>query len=582
MAEARELFPLDRVALRVTLPDQPVMPAVGAQFTVYADAACSTLADITDLAGNAIPGSVIAVGADSRLPQFQGPAGVSFLWLRAADGTILPIEASAGSRLDALQQRIQDAKLTVLDFGAYGDGVHDDTLAIQAAIAAGGVVFFPAGTYLVTATLFLPGGTALKGVGSGGFGNAKPDAAHTSKIVVPAGATFHIVEGKTHQNQPSGFVIIEDLLIDAAGATGGDIIHLDDSDDEEGQWVLNRCHFRNSGRHGVYVGGNRRAVQCFRVISTHHTNGNAFHLLSSDNALDHCQAAYSQFGINIGAVLTRVSNCDINKNGTGIVVYGPMKGSTVLVGNGLDRNIKGLYIGALGEGQSVIAVGNLFHSNSYTPTVGYDAGPAGASADGAAPHIQIADMGAAVIDAQVTLIGNDFGPKDFDCSTRVSYAIAVDPGSHPPVVVESHSSRDTTSWVSGFSRGPVLSTVRSDDPRLTPPVIPTSFPAYPTTAALAAGQSGLDVSGGHTRVYSNGAVDLDLVSQTGAVHLWANGIEALRARGSGAVSFYTPTNDPGAGGNGRAVFYIDEVNKKLMVVAQTSTGTVLHGSVVLA
>src|SRR5437899_5759912 len=43
----------------------------------------------------------------------------------------------------------------VRDFGAKGDGVTDDTAALQAAItqASGGIVFVPAGTYVVTSQL---------------------------------------------------------------------------------------------------------------------------------------------------------------------------------------------------------------------------------------------------------------------------------------------------------------------------------------------------------------------------------------------------------------------------------------------
>ncbi|MGH7451063.1 MAG: glycosyl hydrolase family 28-related protein, partial [bacterium] len=46
--------------------------------------------------------------------------------------------------------------LNVKDFGAKGDGIADDTTAIQAAIDAlpndGGVVFFPSGIYNITST----------------------------------------------------------------------------------------------------------------------------------------------------------------------------------------------------------------------------------------------------------------------------------------------------------------------------------------------------------------------------------------------------------------------------------------------
>ncbi len=67
--------------------------------------------------------------------------------------------------------------VNVRDFGARGDGRHDDTTAIQKAIdaSAGGVVFLPAGTYRLSDTLTTPPadrgadlpGTTLQGQGQG-------------------------------------------------------------------------------------------------------------------------------------------------------------------------------------------------------------------------------------------------------------------------------------------------------------------------------------------------------------------------------------------------------------------------------
>ena len=59
----------------------------------------------------------------------------------------------------------------VLLYGAKGDGVADDTVAINTAIAAavadqaGGTVFLPAGTYKTTSVLVLPAGVTLLGSG---------------------------------------------------------------------------------------------------------------------------------------------------------------------------------------------------------------------------------------------------------------------------------------------------------------------------------------------------------------------------------------------------------------------------------
>lgn len=53
-------------------------------------------------------------------------------------------------------QKSRRAK-SVKDFGAIGDGRANDTASIQAALDGGGHVFFPAGSYKVTATLIVPG-----------------------------------------------------------------------------------------------------------------------------------------------------------------------------------------------------------------------------------------------------------------------------------------------------------------------------------------------------------------------------------------------------------------------------------------
>ncbi len=60
--------------------------------------------------------------------------------------------------------------VNVKDFGAIGDGVADDTAAIQAAIdslgADGGVVHVPRGTYKITATLKYDSGVTIQGIGA--------------------------------------------------------------------------------------------------------------------------------------------------------------------------------------------------------------------------------------------------------------------------------------------------------------------------------------------------------------------------------------------------------------------------------
>ena len=67
--------------------------------------------------------------------------------------------------------------VTPQQFGAKGDGVSDDTEAIQSAIDStftssssknGSIVFFPSGTYLISKSLTLHGALTIKGLGRGG------------------------------------------------------------------------------------------------------------------------------------------------------------------------------------------------------------------------------------------------------------------------------------------------------------------------------------------------------------------------------------------------------------------------------
>ena len=73
-----------------------------------------------------------------------------------------------------LQERLEDT-VSVLDFGAKGDGITDDTAAIQRAlkqhyITVGTIpyrktIFFPAGRYIVTGTVFIPPYASIEGEG---------------------------------------------------------------------------------------------------------------------------------------------------------------------------------------------------------------------------------------------------------------------------------------------------------------------------------------------------------------------------------------------------------------------------------
>jgi len=106
----------------------------------------------------ALGGAVLALAQRTDAAEPALPAGDSFL--QSGLGAV------ARSRTSKLGEWV-----SVKDFGAVGNGVADDTAAIQAAInyvasLGGGVVYFPSGTYLVSAAVTITSnGLALVGCG---------------------------------------------------------------------------------------------------------------------------------------------------------------------------------------------------------------------------------------------------------------------------------------------------------------------------------------------------------------------------------------------------------------------------------
>lgn len=108
------------------------------------------------------------------------------------------------NNLDALKadttQRGINVKYPTLPLvGAKGDGITDDTAAIQNALASldsqyGGVVYLPAGVYIVSATLTLPQKTRLIGAGSSATVIKQSGMATSSKIISVPNPYCHISE----------------------------------------------------------------------------------------------------------------------------------------------------------------------------------------------------------------------------------------------------------------------------------------------------------------------------------------------------------------------------------------------------
>ncbi|MEE4540999.1 glycosyl hydrolase family 28-related protein [Streptomyces sp. V4-01] len=194
---ARHLFglsPADFAMQKVGVALQLVPGATG---TVWDAVSGGTqLTDLTDL--DSSPVSVVTADSNAQVG-FYGPDTVTAVYLDFGfDVRFLMMATDLGADIDVLRTgklSLADVPTTdgITDWvnaaspayagGAVGDGVADDTAAIQAALAAvpasGGVVYLSAGTYLLNGAAALSlatAGTILRGAG-----------AEATKIVIGAG-----------------------------------------------------------------------------------------------------------------------------------------------------------------------------------------------------------------------------------------------------------------------------------------------------------------------------------------------------------------------------------------------------------
>ena len=96
-------------------------------------------------------------------PCFKGERGYSAYEIAVQNG----FKGTEEEWLEQIGFEEINAKLpaNVKNFGAVGDGVTDDTVAIQTALETGGNIHFPSGTYLITSSITISNGCILSGEG---------------------------------------------------------------------------------------------------------------------------------------------------------------------------------------------------------------------------------------------------------------------------------------------------------------------------------------------------------------------------------------------------------------------------------
>src|SRR3989338_2706003 len=150
----------------------------------------------------------------ARLPTVGGDGGN---W-----GNVLNEFLEVGHRSDGTLKGVVDV-VNVKDYGAVGDGVTDDTEAIQAAFNSFtdkyGTLYFPSGTYKITNTLTLPTNSSAEN--------------HTGLAIQGVGCfSTSIVNHSTSSNTPALLVNLQGFHCEGIGfwgsaaATGNNCINI--------------------------------------------------------------------------------------------------------------------------------------------------------------------------------------------------------------------------------------------------------------------------------------------------------------------------------------------------------------------
>lgn len=207
------------------------------------------------------------------------------------------------------------------DFGATGNGVTDDTDAIQAAIDAGGLVFAPAGKYLVNKPLVLHSGMQFVGAGKG----------ITTMVVGP---TLAANGGGVFQKVvPTGDsltdVLVSDLSIDGtASGSGGSVdgVYIDTS--ASSSILINNILTKNVYAYNLRYG--------FRQDGNNGSSGPS----SSETWTVGCRADSCLAGfIATGTYAAQYSQCFASKSvAAGWAEGGTTTGVTVYTGSGPTTN----------------------------------------------------------------------------------------------------------------------------------------------------------------------------------------------------------------------------------------------------
>ena len=417
-AAAGEMVPVDASAGSVTVT-LPARPSDGSVVSVKV-VKLSTTNTVTVAAAG---GDLINVGETTV--SLSVPNHGATLQYAASPGVwyVLGNDMPLGE-LDGRYARV----VSVMAFGAAGDGDTDDTGPVQAAIDYAslieGVTYLPAAMYRVS-QLVMPAGAILQGVSSGTYpdNNAIPGVSALARLAGSNKDLILIPDGSSYQR-------IFDIAIDGNknnNTTGYGICVADGDAGAESQVIIQRCYVHDNPGSNIYLGARRRANKVRDCVCNYSRTGDGITVAGPDNTIENnIFGSNARAGICLGTTATQnwdaspggnavavahVHGNDIYRNQVGIALANGAS-DCIIMNNGIDRSDhQGVTVYS---GSSNAIVGNSFHSN------------------GIASHNSYAHIDVAASVGLVAIDNNNFGPQDDDClDTVASYCVTVSGNASP-------------------------------------------------------------------------------------------------------------------------------------------------------
>lgn len=177
----------------------------------------------------------------------------------------------------------------IMDYGGVGDGTADESGALGSAMAAlgsGGVIFFPAGTYLFGTAVNVNGKYTFLGEGF-----SENPASYDAPTVIQKAATL----GTALFGGTGNAVQFANMMIEGLGTNAGDGIHVLGN-----RWVFENVTVTGMGGNGIRIGADGTGYNCnlWRMYNVHAMVNGSNGVYISDKA--HPTSPDANAGVAIG------------------------------------------------------------------------------------------------------------------------------------------------------------------------------------------------------------------------------------------------------------------------------------------